>query len=176
MAIQPNSRMRLLQGVPLDSTYTNTLYFANQQDQTNHFLTHYPYAKEFYAQSYQRVKSGVCRLQIKADDIYPYNYMMFQNTSYGSKWFYAFINRVEYINDAQSNIYYEIDVMQTWFFEHILRPSYVERETSATDNIGDNIVSEPVDLGDIKCRRIYDTGLFDSYAVVVCKSETTVSP
>ena len=38
--------------------------------------------------------------------------MMFQNSAYGDKWFYAFITSVEYVNDVTSNISFEIDVMQ----------------------------------------------------------------
>lgn len=169
MYIYPNTIVRLLKNVPLDDSYSDTIFFSSLQSQTEHFFT-YP-SMVFNNQTYQRVQRGKIRLQVKADDIYDYNYLMFQNTSYGAKWFYAFIKSVEYINDATSEIEFEIDVMQTWFFDYTLEPSYVERETSATDVIGDNIAPEPVDLGPIRCTKVNDTGLFDSYVAVICMAD-----
>ena len=172
MYIQPNSTIILLKGVPLDNTYTDTIYFASATAQYNHFSSYTK--KTFGNQTYQRVNKEKIRLQVKADDIYDYNYLMFRNTSYGSKWFYAFIKEVNYVNDSTSEIVYEIDVMQTWFFEHQLERSYVEREHTLTDEIGENIIAENIDLGPIKC---YDSkiatdaetgdSLFDEYSVAI---------
>jgi hypothetical protein len=168
MYIQPNTNIILLQGVPLDNTYTDTIYFADATAQYNHFLTYT--SMMFPAQSYQRVNKGTLRLQVTADNIYNYNYLMFRNASYGQKWFYAFINKINYINDNTSEIEYELDVMQTWMFEAILEPSYVEREHSATDIIGENIAPEPVNIGDIRCTDIIRWNSawgLDDYALVV---------
>lgn len=169
MYIQPNSIVVLLKGVPLDNTYTDTIYFANATDQYNHFLTYTK--REFGQLSYQRVNKNTIRLQVSADAIYDYNYLMFCNTAYGNKWFYAFITKPPtYINDATAEIEYEIDVMQTWMFEAVLEPSFVEREHSATDVIGENLAPEPVELGEIKCydqHRWNQAWGLDAYAVCV---------
>ena len=104
MLIEPSTNIRLLKGVPLDNTYRNTLYFKpNEVDAqtetfkgyTKHNLTN---------QTYQRVNKGVARVGLKAEDIYDCNYMMFQNTNFGNKWFYAFITSVEYVNNTVSEI------------------------------------------------------------------------
>jgi hypothetical protein len=129
--------------------------------------------KTFTAQSYQRVKKWVMRLEVLADDIYDYNYMMFQNTSFGSKWFYAFITNVEYINNSVSEITYELDVMQTWLFEATVKPSYVERETAETDVIGANIAPEPIDIGPVKCYDYGRSGTMTNYKVILCIAEET---
>lgn len=168
MYIQPNTNIILLKGVPLDNTYSDTIYFADTTSQYNHFISYTN--KMFPAQTYQRVNKRTLRVQIKADDIYDYNYLMFRNASYGTKWFYAFINRVNYINDNTSEVVYELDVMQTWMFEAVLEPSYVEREHSATDVIGENIAPEPVSIGDIRCtdiKRWNEAWGLDAYDVVV---------
>lgn len=55
------------------------------------------------------------RVEKKAEDLYDCNYLAFQNTSFGSKWFYAFITSVEYVNNITSEITFEIDVLQTYF-------------------------------------------------------------
>lgn len=146
MYINPNSNIRLLHNVPLDNTYDHTLWFDSKQVQSNYFigLT----KKNFTEQSYLRVHNGVARLDVKADDIYDCNYMMFQNTAYGNKWFYAFINSIEYINDNCSQINFEIDVMQTWFFDYKLEECFVEREHSITDELFGNVVAEKLELGE----------------------------
>ena len=168
MYIEPNTTIRVLKNVPLDNSYEHTLYFANKTAQTNYFmgLTKHPLVN----QSYQRVQKGVARVQIKAEDLYDCNYIMFQNTNFGDKWFYAFITGVEYVNNIVSEITFEIDVMQTWYFDYTLQKCYVEREHSVTDNIGENIVTEPVDLGAIICDEVQSTGFFDSYVAVIAKA------
>lgn len=170
--IAPNSTVYLLRGVPLDNTYQNTIYFASAQAQQNYFLAtsspYYNYSPILInLLSYQRVKEGVLRINRSADSIYNYNYMMFQNTTQNAKWFYAFILDVEYINEQACNVYYEIDVMQTWLFETNLLPSYVEREHTNTDNLDEHLELEDVSLGDIICdEENIDTRLND-YAIII---------
>lgn len=94
------------------------------------------------------MQRGYATIQVPADDCYDCNYMMFRNTGYGSKWFYAFITGVEYRNDNACYITFVLDVIQTWWFDFTIRDSMVVREHSATDAIGDNILPEPVKLGE----------------------------
>lgn len=165
MAVTPNSIVRLLGNVPLDNTYRNTIYFTSVSNQTNYFITKTVHTAANL--TYQRYAKGVLRITAIADNLYSCNYMMFQNTAYGSKWFYAFITSVNYVNDNTTEIEYEIDSMQTWFFEHDLRMSFVEREMSVTDNIGDNLVPENLELGDYKYQDLGLTSLFNLYQIVV---------
>lgn len=149
MNIEPNTTIYLMKDVPLDNTYTDTMWFENASSQWTHFKTRVDTedGMVFPVNTYQRVNKNSCRLQVSADDIYNYNYMMFQNTNYGNKWFYAFVTSVDYINNAVAQINYEIDVMQTWAFDYKLGQCLVEREHSATDVAGDNIEPEPFDVG-----------------------------
>lgn len=146
MYINPNSDIKLLHNIPLDNTYEHTIYFKDKTSQYNYFSANTK--KSFSNQTYLRVNRGVARMDVKADDIYDCNYMMFRNTAYGSKWFYAFITSIEYVNDNCTNVTFEIDVIQTWFFEHEFESCFVEREHSVTDNLFENIVDENLELGD----------------------------
>lgn len=150
MEINPNTSIYLLRGIPLDNTYNDTLYFATASAQLAYFQGKLSNngGVSFTKQTYQRVGRNRCRLEISADKIYNVNYMFFQNTAYGSKWFYAFVTNVEYINDAVSEISYEIDVIQTYMFDWKLGMSFIDREHAATDAAGDNLMSEPFDVGD----------------------------
>ena len=153
MYIEPNTNIRILKNVPLDNTYDHTLYFSDESSQIAYFQGMQKYDLVNY--TYQRVNRGVARVGIKSDLLYDCNYIMFQNTNFGSKWFYAFITSVEYLNNETSEIKFEIDDMQTWFFDYHLDHCFVEREHSVTDAIGDNIIPENLSVGEYVCSSSY---------------------
>lgn len=144
MYVNPNSTIILCKNVPLDNTYEHTIYFANASAQATYFSG--KGVVTLNAQTYQRVERGKMRVQVNAETIYTCNYLMFKNTAYGDKWFYAFITGVEYVNDVTSEITFELDSLQTYWFDIVRKPCYVEREHSATDKIGENLL--PEDIGE----------------------------
>lgn len=146
MIIAPTTNVKILKNVPLENTYDHTLYFANATAQYNYFAS--KVAKNCVNYTYQRVHKGMIRIDGKADLYYDCNYMMFQNTSFGNKWFYAFINSVEYVNNETTEIIFEIDVIQTWLFDAHVEECFVDRQHSLSDAIGDNIVPETLPLGE----------------------------
>lgn len=166
--IPPNSDVVLCRGVPIDNDYKYTLYFENVPDQNRYFLS--KAFKQFHHVSYQREKRNVMTLEVPAPEVYACNYLMFRNTSYGEKWFFAFVNSVEYVNDNVTDIYYEIDVMQTWMFQYNLMQCMVEREHSETDKIFENTKPENIGYGELMCGRgkslLYNEGLLKDYACV----------
>lgn len=146
MYIRPDTIIRILKNVPLDMTYNHTIYWDSVDAQVTYFTSK---AKHSLSnQSYQRVEKGLIRVGIPAEQLYDCNYLMFQNKAFGSKWFYAFIQSVEYINNAVSEIAFVIDVIQTWWFDFELGESYIEREHAGTDTVGSNTVPEGLELGD----------------------------
>lgn len=163
MYIEPGTNIRLLSNVPLDTTYDHTIYFSTASAQSSYFMGLQKYNLTNY--TYQRVKKGVARVGIKADNLYDCNYMMFQNTSYGNKWFYAFITAVEFVNNECSEVYFELDVMQTWFFDYDVDYCFVEREHSVTDAIGGNIAPETLATGEY---------VFNNYNAIVGMSDMVV--
>lgn len=146
MYIEPNSTIILLTNVPIEPDQSNTLYFDNVAEQTAYFQSKQLMA--FYENTYQRVNRGFARLQVPADRVYSANYMMFRNIAYGGKWFYAFVNSVEYINDVTTQINFTIDPIQSWFFEYTEDACFVERMHAWSDDIGEHIEPEPVQLSE----------------------------
>lgn len=167
--IPPNSDVVLCRGVPIESDYKYTLYFESVADQNNYFFS--KAFKQFHNVSYQRERRNVITLEIPATDVYACNYLLFKNTSYGEKWFFAFVNSVEYVNDHVTDIYYELDMMQTWMFEYTLMQCLVEREHSATDKIFENTRPENIGYGELMCgvsRNLLSShGLLGEYACVI---------
>lgn len=146
MYIEPNSKIYILKDVPLDVTFDHTMWWANKEAQTSGFMSKIKY--RFTEQSYQRATKNSIRVEILCDRLYDCNYIMFQNTSFSNKWFYAFITNLNYLGNDVTEITYQIDPIQTWFFEFELAESFVIREHSETDDIGDNVMPEAVPMGD----------------------------
>lgn len=178
MYVEPSTNIRILKDVPLDNSYEHTLYFADVGSQVNYFTSKAKFS--LTNQTYQRVNRGYARVQKTADELYDCNYMMFQNSGFGNKWFYAFITSVEYVNNVTSEIQFEIDDMQTWYFDHRFEMSFVEREHSVTDEIGDNIIPEGLDLGEYvfngSYRDISPTGELKELAVIMMINDTNEDP
>ena len=147
MYIEPSTSVRFLRGVPLDNRYKHTLYFDSQSAQNSYFVGQSKYNVTNY--TYQRKERGYLKVGIKADNLYDCNYMMYQNSNFGSKWFYAFITGVEYVSNDTSLIQFEIDEIQTWLFEMQLKECYVERQHTESDNKFEHYEPEPVEFGDL---------------------------
>ena len=157
MYISPNTTVRLLHNVPLDPTYDHTIYFDSQAKQTNYFIS--KQKRAFTKNTYQRHTRDTMKVGVLADEIFDCNYMMFQNTAYGNKWFYAFITSIEYVNNVTSIVTYQIDVLQSWLFEFTLGQCFVERQHSESDGYFENLVQENLDLGDYTVEKKTDVDL-----------------
>lgn len=165
MTIPPSSTIRFLRGAPLDPTYQHTVWFGSIDAQSQYFIG---LTKHVITNSaYQRVNTGLIRVGIAADQLYDCNYVMFQNTSFGNKWFYAFITSVEYVNNTATDVAFELDVMQSWYFDYSLGQCFIEREHSATDAVGENTVPENLELGPYICNSRWATGLNEYHDIVI---------
>lgn len=148
--IAPETDIYVLSGVPIDNTYEHTIawdYGRESRDrQARYFLSKAKY--HFARCTYERTERLWCKVEQKADDMYDCNYMMFKNSAFGNKWFYAFILGVEYVNNNTSKIAFEIDVMQTWLrginLDYNPVKCFVERSHTATDTLFEHLVPEDV--------------------------------
>ena len=165
MYIAPNSIIRCLSGVPIDNTYRNTLWWNSAAEQEAYFWSKNKI--QLTAQSYQRVNRGYLKIAVPVEQLYDCNYLMFQNTSFGNKWFYAFITNIEYINNTTTRVEYELDVMQTWFFDYTLGTNFVSREHIAVDTIGANLIPEGLETGEYICEASQYGSIEQNYSIMV---------
>lgn len=170
MYVEPNTNIYLLSGVPLDREHVNTLYFSNTTEQANYFSS--KAVASLTRNTYQRIKRGYARVEGKAETLYKCNYMMFQNSNHGRKWFYAFITNVEYINENCCEIEFEIDNIQTWLTEMKLGHCMIERCHTPTDEIGVNLEPENIDFGEYKTTATQTTGYFNDYSMIILATHT----
>lgn len=163
MAITPNSTIELFKDVPLNPDQENTLYFRSRAGQEEYFSASSRFLKRYSNNSYQRKGKGTLRVEVANSDfpaIIGANYMRFKNASYENKWFYAFVTKVDYINDVTVELDYQIDVMQTWLvqygtpapgvlpLDYKMEQCFVEREHTNDDWYFKNLEPEKLDYGD----------------------------
>lgn len=154
----PTTEIVLCRNVPLDNSYDHQITFATKQAQVAYFYsTAYKVIPE---NSYQRVMLNRLRIQCSIGEAMSCNYLYFSNNSHENKTIYAFITGWEYVNEVTTEITYEIDVFQTFWFDIHIQPSFVEREHSITDEIGDNLVEEGLATGEY----MLDGYVADEYA------------
>ena len=142
--IAPQSDVFLLD-VPLEINDLNQLTFANASKQFQYFNS-LP-KKEVHDFTYQR-KDGTIRYGANFDSLIKYNYVMYRNDAYSNKWFYAYIDHMEYLNDNVTAISISTDVWQTWQFDLNFKRTFVEREHVNDDTIGNNTIDEGLEVGD----------------------------
>ena len=160
----PISAVKVLHNVPIDNSYTDTLDFSDVSAQTSYFVS----KVKFSNNNVTPIRlQNVMRLPYPADSLYDCNYIMFQNANYGMKWFYAFITEIKFININMCELAFEIDIFQTWQFDIDFKPSLIEREHSLTDNIGDNLIVENIDIGPYRDETAQSTSYFNSYVAVI---------
>ena len=160
MYIQPSTEIHILQNIPLNKSYEHTVLYKDKETQATEFLKYNKYTLQDY--SYQRTSIGTMRVELPFEYLYNCNYMMFKNTAFENKWFYAFITGVSYISNTVSEIYYEIDVMQSWCYDYEFLDTFIERQHSATDRLFENTQPEGLELGPdyklIKSMTYYTSG------------------
>lgn len=149
MYIEPDSTIEFYK-TNLDKSYNDTIYFgqggtgiAAQRQYFNSVI-----GKEIDNNSYIRKGTGAIYVELPISELYKYDYMGYNNLQYDNKWFYAFIDSVEYINNETTAVYFTIDVMQTWFPYVTLRKSFIVRGHTYTDKLYEHTLEEDVGIGD----------------------------
>lgn len=143
-----NSKIIMCKGIKMDREYNNVLSYDEEGMQR---LVNNSTFKVAEASNYSFVGgygNNVVLVDFAYDLCIKSNYIAFQNPNYSNKWFYAWIDDVEYVSDKNTRIRFTIDNWSTWFSLANKLPCYVEREHVNSDNIGEHIVEENLDIGE----------------------------
>lgn len=148
ISVPPSGAVDLFSNVPFDPAYNHTVAFETLEAQTAYF-NGLP-KRSFNDSQYMRHTAGSLKLSCCMADVFRCNYMRFKNANmyFENKWFYAFINSIEYVNNNTCIIYYSIDVMQTWLFDYTLGQCFIERIHVKDDTPGKYLLDEELPTGD----------------------------
>lgn len=171
MAFSPTNRVYLLD-TPLDNTYKNQLYFNSRSDQYNYFRSKVITTVDDV--DYIRHDNKII-IDGQMDDYWQINYVMYQNTDFNNRWFYAFVTKMEWESERSFAIYIETDVYQTWMLDCKLLESFVIREHVKDDRIGANLVDEGLELGEYTINDSLPTLELDEIWFIMAVSDTKVA-
>lgn len=141
----PNSKIILVSNINLDKSYTNVLSYSENQMLS---LCNTNKVAESNTFSFIRDR-GTIQTNFTYSQALQSNYVAFQNPDYSNKWFFAFIDKVIYKGNYNTEIEYTIDSWSTWFSYWTKKNCYVIRQHVNDDTIGLNTVNENLDIGDV---------------------------
>lgn len=140
----PQSIINICSGVRMDNRYEHSIYFADASAQLGYFAG--KVVKTFPAYSYLR-KSWPLQVQATMEEARKWNYLYFRNGT--GKYYFYFINQIEYKNDNTVELTLELDVIQTYLFDFELLECFVERQHTTSDKLGEHTVDEGLELGEL---------------------------
>ena len=145
MYIAPNSDIWLCSGIPFDMSYDNAKLYPDKEAQftdiSGKALLH------LTDLSYIREESEIM-VDASPSILYKCNYIIFKNTNFENRYFYAFITGFRYINNDCYGVKYSIDVFQTWMFDYTMKSCFIDRAHVEDDSIGSNRVPEGLETGE----------------------------
>ena len=156
-----NSIIYLCNDIKLDRKYKNVLDYSEADMVT--LCRNNAIASRL---TFSFIKHGENRIKVDFtyNDCLRANYIAFQNPDYSNKWFFAFIDKVEFVSPSTTILHYTIDEWSTWFKKLTLERCYVIREHVNDDTIGKHKIDEGLALGDYKVQ----SHLADSYNNDLC--------
>lgn len=144
-SITPQGQIYLCK-TPLVNDYKNQLTFANKNAQLAYFNS--TIQKTYDNYTYIK-KDNVIKVGENIDDLIQCNYLFYKNTGFTDKYYFCFITNMEYINENCTAITIETDVFQTWFFDIVYKPCFIEREHVNDDTIGIHTIDENLNVGEV---------------------------
>ena len=173
MATSLKSKIMICKGIKLDKEYNNVLSYNTQTmlslcESNSHLVTS--------ASDYSFIRNrGTISVNFTYTQCLQSNYMAFQNKDYDNKWFFAFIDDVQYISNNCTEISYTIDAWTTFFDDWTAGNCFVIREHTNNDTIGANTIPENLDVGEvIQENETYDTsyGTGSGYYIIIASNYT----
>lgn len=163
--ISPITNVMVCRNIPFDSTYSDVITFGSAAAQAAFFAG----KAKFSWGNCTPVKNqdSTLRLPVDGEKIYDCNYICWQNANFGSKWFYGFISDITYVNPNACFVKVELDVFQTWAFDYTVHECYVVREHPNSDDYGENLILEPMEVGEYVDELARTSGHMDDYRAVI---------
>lgn len=147
--VVPNSTVVLLKNISLTPNYENTVDYDNATAQYNDMYAHKLGQWDRCTYVGKNKQQGTIRLESTQGLLMQQaTYMMFKNTSYEDKWFYAFVTDVTWVNNVTWEVSFVLDVMQTYYFDFTYEKCLIERQHVTDDSIGANLIEENLEIGE----------------------------
>ena len=163
--VQPQGTLHLLRGIPFTSSYEHSIYFRTPSEQESWFLK--SVYRSFDKLSY--IADNIVKVECPIDEIRECSYLMYRNTGFENKWFFAFIQGLTRISNNVTAIEFQIDVIQTWYlFNTKQPPCFIERIHDTDANIyNPNFIPEGLETGEYEADPFYNLNFDVAYLFCV---------
>lgn len=167
---QPRNEIYVCSGVGFDGTFQHTRFFQNLDARLTYFrskaIAHFENITPI------RIYEGYVKLENPPDFYYHADYIVFRNTDFDNgKWYFAFLDQPAEMKAMNtSGLRFKIDPIQTWLDNAIFGLNYMERIHWPSDDIGDNLVPDNLELGDYIVNDATQTNLFDDYSIIIAST------
>lgn len=162
----PNNEVWVCSGIGWDNSYQHMRFFRTHDAKQTYFVN--KRIARFIDLTPFKLSTGTIKVPNAADFYYQADYIVFRNVDFDpNRWYYAFITQVDMVAQFTSIIHFEIDVLQTWLDDVNFSQNYMERIHWPSDDPGDNLIADNLELGDYVVNHATQTDLFDDYSIMV---------
>lgn len=168
ISITPQAAINLV-NVPFDGTQNHTLYFKNKAAQNSYFeglqkqtFTDYTYLR----------KDNAIKIELNYELAKYYNYLYYDNITQSnagitSRRIFAFIIKMEYVNENTTKLYIKTDVIQTYLTEILsdtTSVSYINKQhvKKSDDIIGKYLLDEGIQGSEYVKSQLLDETDYDN--------------
>ena len=160
-----NSKVKLISIPEFMIGNGHQIEFKTKEEQQTFFESHAIGEYSWNDMSYVRSNGGNMKILANKDalDAKAPNWIMFQNTDFGERWFFANILDMYYISPKVTDITYAVDSFQTFMFDiNLSNFSYISRRTWSGKNDDENelmqLPLEDIDIGNdfVVCDNVFD--------------------
>lgn len=169
-----NSIIKLCKNIKVDRGYQNCLTYSEAEMVT---LCNNNLIVQAYNFSFIREEENAIIVPFSYSDCLISNYIAFQNPRYNNKWFFAFVDSINYVSDSATRINFTIDEFSTWWSYWSPVSCFVVREHVNDDTPYTNLIDEGLSVGDYVVNNSYDIPMFNynNFKVVFAVSEVVNS-
>ena len=144
--MERNSKILLVKNIKMDKNYKNVLNYQ-ENEMVSLCIANKISERDDY--SFIRPTNDIIT-GFSYSDCLQANYIAFQNPDYSNKWFFAWIDEVEYISKGSTKLKYTIDAWSTWYSYWTEKKCYTLRHHVNDDVIGRYTIDENLNVGDVE--------------------------
>lgn len=162
-----NSKIILCHNIKMDKNYSNVLSYSESdmlelcQNNAVASANDYSFVRE----------NGTILMEVPYSTVLQCNYMAYQNKDYSGKWFFAFIDKIEYVSNKSTRILFTVDSWSTWYSYWNLNSVFVHKEHVSDDTMGLHTLPENVDTGEYVSVGSVESVVARDYFICVCATK-----
>ena len=163
-----HSEIILCNNIKLDKNYMNVLSYS-QNDMLSLCRANQVAVDNDY--SFIR-ENGAILVDFPYSTCLGANYMAYQNKDYTNKWFFAFIDKVEYVSEKSTRIFFKVDSWSTFYDDWSSNNIFVHREHVSSDTFGAHTLPENLETGEyINAEPVVSTSIGTDMSICVATSK-----